>query len=162
MAVSSTAKEHGSAAGLNPGWDQAVMLWLWAIAGLVLAMITVGGATRLTDSGLSITEWQPILGTIPPLTEAQWQEALEKYRQIPQYQLINKGMSLEDFKFIFWWEWGHRFLGRIIGLAFALPLLVFWFVGALRPGYSLKFLGVLALGGLQGVIGWYMVKSGLV
>ena len=162
MAVSSTTKDHGSAAGLNPGWDQAVMLWLWAIAGLVLAMITVGGATRLTDSGLSITEWQPILGTIPPLTEAQWQEALEKYRQIPQYQLINKGMSLEDFKFIFWWEWGHRFLGRIIGLAFALPLLVFWFVGALKPGYGLKFLGVLALGGLQGVIGWYMVKSGLV
>ncbi|WP_244438536.1 COX15/CtaA family protein [Hyphomicrobium nitrativorans] len=162
MAVSGTAKERGGAVGWGQGWDQAVVLWLWVIAGLVLAMITVGGATRLTDSGLSITEWQPILGTIPPLTEAQWQEALEKYRQIPQYQLINKGMSLEDFKFIFWWEWGHRFLGRIIGLAFALPLLAFWFVGALKPGYGVKFLGVLALGGLQGVIGWYMVKSGLV
>ena len=162
MAVSGTAKERGGTVGWGQGWDQAVVVWLWVIAGLVLAMITVGGATRLTDSGLSITEWQPILGTIPPLTEAQWQEALEKYRQIPQYQLINKGMSLEDFKFIFWWEWGHRFLGRIIGLAFALPLLAFWFVGALKPGYGLKFLGVLALGGLQGVIGWYMVKSGLV
>ena len=162
MAVSSTAKERGGALGWDQGWDRAVVLWLWVIAGLVLAMITVGGATRLTDSGLSITEWQPILGTIPPLTEAQWQEALEKYRQIPQYQLVNKGMSLEEFKFIFWWEWGHRFLGRIIGLAFALPLAVFSFVGALKPGYGLKFLGVLALGGLQGVIGWYMVKSGLV
>lgn len=162
MAVSGTAKERGGAVGWDHGWDRAVVAWLWLIAGLVLAMITVGGATRLTDSGLSITEWQPILGTIPPLTEAQWQDALEKYRQIPQYQLINKGMSLEDFKFIYWWEWGHRFLGRIIGLAFALPLLVFWLAGALKPGYTMKFLGVLALGGLQGVIGWYMVKSGLV
>ena len=162
MAVMDTAKESAGAAGWDPRWDRAVVLWLWAIAGLVLAMITVGGATRLTDSGLSITEWQPILGTIPPLTEAQWQQALEKYRQIPQYQLINKGMSLEDFKFIYWWEWGHRFLGRIIGLAFALPLAAFWYAGALRPGYSVKLVGVLALGGLQGVIGWYMVKSGLV
>ena len=162
MAVSGMAKATGLEHGAAAGWDQTVRAWLWLIAALVLAMITVGGATRLTDSGLSITEWQPILGTIPPLTEAHWQEALEKYRQIPQYQLINKGMSLEEFKFIYWWEWGHRFLGRIIGLAFALPLAVFWFMGALRPGYPMKLLGVLALGGLQGVIGWYMVKSGLV
>lgn len=143
-------------------WDRAVRLWLFFVAGLVLAMITVGGATRLTDSGLSITEWQPILGAIPPLTDAHWQEAFEKYRQIPEYHLVNKGMSLDAFKAIYWWEWGHRFLGRIIGLAFALPLAVFWFLGALRPGYPLKLAGVLALGGLQGVIGWYMVKSGLV
>lgn len=142
--------------------DRAVRLWLFFVAGLVLAMITVGGATRLTDSGLSITEWQPLLGAIPPLTEAHWQEAFAKYREIPQYHLVNKGMSLEDFKFIYWWEWGHRFLGRIIGLAFALPLAVFWYTGALRRGYPLKLLGVLALGGLQGFIGWYMVKSGLV
>lgn len=162
MAVSDMAKATGFGHTATAGWDRAVRLWLWVIAALVLAMITVGGATRLTDSGLSITEWQPILGTIPPLTEAHWQEALEKYRQIPQYQLINKGMSLEEFKFIYWWEWGHRFLGRIIGLVFALPLAVFWAMGALRPGYPAKLLGVLALGGLQGVIGWYMVKSGLV
>jgi cytochrome c oxidase assembly protein subunit 15 len=143
-------------------WDRAVRLWLYAVAGLVLAMITVGGATRLTDSGLSITEWQPILGAIPPLTDAHWQDAFSKYKEIPEYQLVNKGMSLEAFKAIYWWEWGHRFLGRIIGLAFAVPLAVFWFAGALRPGYPAKFLGVLALGSLQGVIGWYMVKSGLV
>jgi cytochrome c oxidase assembly protein subunit 15 len=142
--------------------DQMVQAWLWFIAFLVLCMIIVGGATRLTDSGLSITEWQPLLGAIPPLTEAQWLEALEKYRQIPEYQLINKGMSLDEFKFIYWWEWGHRFLGRIIGLAFAVPLAVFAWRGMLRPGALPKYLGVLALGGLQGAIGWYMVSSGLV
>lgn len=143
-------------------WDRAVRLWLFAIAGLILAMVTVGGATRLTDSGLSITEWQPILGAIPPLTEAHWLEAFAKYKEIPEYHLVNKGMSLDAFKAIYWWEWSHRFLGRMIGLAFALPLAVFWYLGALRPGYLAKFAGVLALGGLQGVIGWYMVKSGLV
>lgn len=149
-------------AGTATSWDRAVRLWLFFVAGLVLAMITVGGATRLTDSGLSITEWQPILGAIPPLTDAHWQEAFAKYKEIPEYHLVNKGMSLDAFKAIYWWEWGHRFLGRLIGLAFALPLAVFWFLGALRPGYGLKFAGVLALGGLQGAIGWYMVKSGLV
>jgi heme a synthase len=143
-------------------WDRAVQGWLWVIALLVLGMITVGGATRLTDSGLSITEWQPLLGAIPPLTDAHWQEAFAKYKEIPEYHLVNKGMSLEAFKAIYWWEWGHRFLGRIIGLAFALPFAVFWFMGALRPGYSMRLAGVLALGGVQGVIGWYMVKSGLV
>jgi cytochrome c oxidase assembly protein subunit 15 len=143
-------------------WDRAVRIWLHVVAGLVLAMITVGGATRLTDSGLSITEWKPILGAIPPLSDAHWQEAFAKYKQIPEYHLVNKGMSLEAFKAIYWWEWGHRFLGRFIGLAFALPLAVFWYAGALRPGYGRKFAGVLALGALQGAIGWYMVKSGLV
>lgn len=152
----------GKAAAGGASWDRAVRLWLFFVAGLVLAMITVGGATRLTDSGLSITEWQPILGAIPPLTDAHWQEAFAKYKEIPEYHLVNKGMSLEAFKAIYWWEWSHRFLGRIIGLAFALPLAVFWFMGVLRPGYGLKFAGVLALGGLQGAIGWYMVKSGLV
>lgn len=153
---------HGKAGSGATSWDRAVRLWLFFVAGLVLAMITVGGATRLTDSGLSITEWQPILGAIPPLTDAHWQEAFAKYKEIPEYHLVNKGMSLEAFKEIYWWEWSHRFLGRIIGLAFTLPLAVFWFMGALRPGYGLKFAGVLALGGLQGAIGWYMVKSGLV
>jgi len=141
--------------------DRAVQAWLSFVALLVLAMIVVGGATRLTDSGLSITEWQPIMGAIPPLSAADWQVAFDKYRQIPQYQSLNKGMSLEAFKTIFWWEWGHRFLGRIIGLAFAVPLAVFWLSGRLRPGLTLKLVGLLLLGGLQGAIGWYMVQSGL-
>lgn len=139
-----------------------IRYWLVAVAALVVAMIVVGGATRLTDSGLSITEWQPLLGAIPPLTEAHWLEAFEKYRQIPEYHEINKGMSLEAFKFIYWWEWSHRFLGRFIGLAFALPLAFFWLRGRIPAGWGWKLSGVLALGGLQGVIGWYMVKSGLV
>lgn len=145
-----------------PDWgDAAVRIWLMTVATLILAMIVVGGATRLTDSGLSITEWQPILGAIPPLTDAHWQEAFEKYRLIPEYHQVNKGMSLEDFKFIYWWEWSHRFLGRLIGLVFAIPLGVLWLTGALRPGYAAKFFGVLLLGGLQGFVGWYMVQSGL-
>ncbi len=141
--------------------DQIVQFWLAATAVLVVGMIIVGGATRLTDSGLSITEWQPLLGAIPPLDQSHWLEAFEKYKQIPEYQLVNKGMSLDEFKFIYWWEWGHRFLGRIIGLVFALPLLVFALRGMIRPGNGWKYFGVLALGGLQGAIGWYMVSSGL-
>ena len=148
----------GEAAATHP----AVRLWLALVIMLVLAMIVVGGATRLTDSGLSITEWQPILGAIPPLSDADWQSAFEKYKQIPEYREVNKGMSLSAFKVIFWWEWAHRFLGRLIGLAFGVPLLVFWLMGKIPQGYSGKLLGVLALGGLQGAIGWYMVMSGLV
>ncbi len=143
-------------------WDAAVRTWLWLVAALVLAMIGVGGATRLTDSGLSITEWQPILGALPPLSAADWQLAFSKYQTSSEYHLVNKGMTLEGFKPIFWWEWSHRFLGRFIGLAFALPLAYFWAKGALRQGMAGKMLAVLALGGLQGGIGWYMVKSGLV
>lgn len=139
----------------------AVEAWLWFIAALVIAMIVVGGATRLTDSGLSITEWKPILGAIPPLSEADWLVAFEKYKQIPEYHLVNKGMALGDFKFIFWWEWSHRFLGRMIGVAVALPLLVFWLIGKLRDGLPVKLLGLFGLGALQGGIGWYMVSSGL-
>ena len=142
--------------------DGAVAAWLWAIAGIVFLMILVGGATRLTDSGLSITEWQPILGAIPPLTDVDWQVAFTKYKEIPEYKLVNKGMSLDDFKAIFWWEWGHRFLGRLIGIAFALPLAAFWALGWLRPGLAPRLAGVLLLGGLQGAVGWYMVASGLV
>ncbi|MCB1511237.1 MAG: COX15/CtaA family protein [Hyphomicrobiaceae bacterium] len=125
-------------------------------------MIAVGGATRLTDSGLSITEWQPLLGAIPPLTDADWKSAFEKYRQIPEYRIVNEGMSLAAFKFIYWWEWSHRFLGRFIGIAFALPLAWFWLSGAIPRGWHGRLVGVLLLGGLQGVVGWYMVKSGLV
>jgi cytochrome c oxidase assembly protein subunit 15 len=136
-------------------------LWLWLVAALVFAMIVVGGATRLTESGLSITEWQPILGAFPPLGQADWMSAFDKYKQIPQYAALNQGMSLDDFKFIYYWEWSHRLLGRAIGVVFALPFLYFWWTGKLKRGTGMKFLGLLALGGLQGVIGWYMVKSGL-
>lgn len=141
--------------------DAAVEAWLWCVAALVIAMVVVGGATRLTDSGLSITEWLPILGAVPPLNEADWLAAFEKYKQIPEYHIVNKGMDLEGFKFIFWWEWSHRFLGRFIGVAFALPFAYFWATGKLRSGLPSKLMGVLALGGLQGAIGWYMVSSGL-
>jgi heme a synthase len=142
--------------------DNVVSLWLFSVAALVFLMIVVGGATRLTDSGLSITEWKPILGAIPPLTDADWQAAFAKYQQIPEYDQVNRGMSLAAFKEIYWWEWGHRFLGRFIGIAFAVPFALLWFGGHLRPGWPLKLAGVLALGALQGGIGWYMVMSGLV
>ena len=141
--------------------SRAVDIWLWSVAAIVFAMIVVGGATRLTGSGLSITEWKPILGAIPPLNDADWLAAFEKYKQIPQYALVNAGMSLADFKFIYAWEWSHRLLGRLIGVAFALPFLYFWVTGKLRAGQPVKLLSVLALGGLQGAIGWYMVSSGL-
>ncbi|MEM7426028.1 MAG: COX15/CtaA family protein [Pseudomonadota bacterium] len=139
-----------------------VRIWLFLTAALVFAMVIVGGATRLTDSGLSITEWLPILGAVPPLNEADWQEAFAKYRQIPEYKLVNKGMSLEEFKFIYWWEWAHRFLGRFIGLAFFVPLVLFWLAGRI-PGWLKPHLVILlVLGGMQGALGWYMVSSGLV
>ena len=154
---------NASSSPLDSGDNAYVLVqaWLFIVALLIFAMIVVGGATRLTDSGLSITEWQPILGVIPPLTAADWELALEKYRQIPEYQLVNKGMSLDEFKFIYWWEWAHRFLGRFIGLAFAVPLAVFWAMGRIPKGYGWKLIGIFALGGLQGFFGWYMVQSGL-
>ena len=136
--------------------------WLVFVAAMVFAMVIVGGATRLTDSGLSITEWKPLLGAIPPLSEAHWLAAFEKYRQIPEYQLINKGMSLEEFKFIYWWEWGHRFLGRAIGVVFFVPFVFFWLTGRLHKSQIPRLLVLFVLGGLQGGLGWYMVKSGLV
>jgi len=141
---------------------RAIRLWLYAVCVLVFAMVVVGGATRLTDSGLSITEWEPIHGVIPPMSVAEWEEELEKYRQIPEYQLVNKGMSLDEFKFIYWWEWGHRLLGRIIGVAFFVPLVWFWARGRVEPWLLPWLIGGFALGGLQGVIGWWMVASGLV
>ena len=136
--------------------------WLLVVALLIFCMVIVGGATRLTDSGLSITEWQPLLGAIPPFTEAQWLAAFEKYRLIPEYQLVNKGMSIEAFKFIYWWEWSHRFLGRFIGLVFVLPLVYFVTTGGLSLKSTLRCVALLVLGGLQGALGWYMVASGLV
>ncbi|SDU06757.1 COX15/CtaA family protein [Stappia sp. ES.058] len=141
---------------------RAIRIWLYAVCLLILAMIVVGGATRLTDSGLSITEWEPIHGVIPPLSVAEWEEELEKYRQIPEYQLVNKGMSLGEFQFIYWWEWGHRLLGRVIGLAFFVPLVWLWARGRVESGLIPWLIGGFALGGMQGVIGWWMVASGLV
>lgn len=139
-----------------------VRAWLFGMAALIFCMVIVGGATRLTDSGLSITEWKPLLGAIPPMTEAHWLEAFEKYKQIPEYHLVNKGMSLEEFEFIYWWEWGHRFLGRVIGLAFFLPFAYFAVTGALNRKTAIRCGVLFVLGGLQGALGWYMVASGLV
>jgi heme a synthase len=139
----------------------AVRIWLWFVAVLVLLMIVVGGATRLTGSGLSITEWRPLMGAFPPLSEAAWLAEFEKYRAIPQYQLMNKGMSLGEFKFIYWWEWGHRQLGRFIGVAYFVPYLWFVLRGTLRGQLAVWLLFVGALGGFQGAIGWIMVASGL-
>ena len=138
-----------------------VRVWLFGVAALVFLMVSVGGATRLTGSGLSITEWQPIMGVVPPLTDGAWQEALEKYRQIPQYQHVNRGMTLHAFKRIYWWEWTHRFLARFVGVAFLLPFLYFLATGRIARALVPKLVGLFALGGLQGVIGWYMVRSGL-
>lgn len=138
-----------------------VRIWLYVVALMVLAMVMVGGMTRLTGSGLSITTWKPISGIIPPLSLEDWQAEFEGYKQIPQYEVYNHWMTLEDFKGIFWWEWGHRFLGRIIGLAFAIPFLVFLFQKRLTRDMALPLAGLFVLGGFQGFLGWWMVSSGL-
>lgn len=139
-----------------------VRAWLLLIAGLVYLMILVGGATRLTDSGLSITEWQPLLGAIPPMSDADWQAAFHKYQTMTaQFRAINPDMTLEGFKGIYWWEWGHRQLGRVIGVVFAVPFLVFWLTGRTTPKLMPHLLALFALGGLQGAIGWWMVSSGV-
>jgi heme a synthase len=139
----------------------AVRAWIYLLAALVVVMVAVGGATRLTGSGLSITEWRPVTGAVPPLTEEAWRAEFAKYRQIPQYELLNRGMSLDEFKFIYRWEWSHRQLGRLIGLVFFLPLVWFWIKGVVRGRLALALLGVGLLGGLQGAVGWIMVASGL-
>lgn len=141
---------------------RALRIWLSIVALLVITMILVGGATRLTDSGLSITEWQPIVGAIPPLSQADWQEAFDAYKQIPEYTQVNQGMDLEGFKTIYWWEWGHRFLGRFIGLVFFVPFVAFWLSGFIPRPLLPHLIGLFVLGGLQGALGWYMVQSGLV
>jgi cytochrome c oxidase assembly protein subunit 15 len=141
---------------------RALYLWLLAVAGLIFAMVMIGGITRLTESGLSMVRWEPISGAIPPLSEADWQAEFDHYRATPQYQVNNSGMTLADFKGIFFWEYVHRLLGRLLGLAFALPLLWFWWRRAIPAGYGWKLAAILALGALQGAIGWWMVASGLV
>ncbi|WP_290895066.1 COX15/CtaA family protein [Hoeflea sp.] len=136
--------------------------WLAVVLLAILALVLVGGATRLTDSGLSITEWKPIHGVIPPMSEAEWQEELELYRQIPEYQLINKGMSLDEFKRIYWWEWAHRLLARGVGVLFGVPFLFFLATGRIEKRLRWPLFGLLVLGGLQGAVGWWMVASGLI
>jgi len=135
--------------------------WLYVVLVVLFALVMVGGATRMTGSGLSITEWKPIHGVIPPLNHAEWQEEFEKYQQIPQYAQINKDMSLEEFKGIFWWEWAHRLLARGVGFLVAIPLLFFWLSGRLERRLKPRLVGLLVLGGLQGAVGWWMVASGL-
>ncbi|MBB3763417.1 COX15/CtaA family protein [Sphingomicrobium lutaoense] len=142
----------------------AIANWLYGVAALVFLMVVVGGITRLTESGLSITRWDLVTGTLPPLSQADWEAQFALYRQTPEYIEINgpAGMDLEAFKFIYFWEWLHRFLGRLVGLAFALPLAWFWVKNAIPRGYKWRLLALLALGASQGALGWYMVQSGLV
>ena len=138
-----------------------VALWLFFMCALVALMVIVGGATRLTDSGLSIVEWRPVTGAVPPLSEAHWVEEFEKYKTIPEYEEVNWGMSLSEFKQIYWWEWGHRFLGRLIGFAFLIPLIFFAVTHRVDRSLAVKLGCLFVLGGLQGALGWWMVSSGL-
>ena len=141
--------------------DRLVGVWLLSVAALIILMVLVGGLTRLTDSGLSITEWRPVTGVLPPLSLADWMSEFDKYKDIPEYQLINKDFSLEEFKYIYWWEWGHRQLGRVIGLVFFIPFVFFLLRGFIAKQNILPLTGIFFLGGLQGFMGWYMVQSGL-
>lgn len=147
---------------MNQASSNEVAAWLLVCCALVFTMVVVGGVTRLTHSGLSIVEWQPIVGTFPPLNEAEWHEVFTKYQETPEYQKVNSGMSLEEFKGIFWMEYFHRLLGRVIGAVFLLPLLYFWAARKIGRLLAWKLAGIFLLGGLQGAMGWYMVASGLV
>lgn len=149
--------DRGGSAGARAG----IRIWMMILFALVVVMIAVGGLTRLTDSGLSITEWRPLTGALPPMSEAAWQSEFDKYRAIPEYQLQNKGMSMSEFQFIYWWEWGHRQLGRVIGLVWAIGLLGFWVARKIPTGWTSRMVLLGALGGLQGAVGWWMVSSGL-
>ena len=155
MTSSLAPSDHGRRRGTRP-----VALWLLVVAGMIWAMVALGGATRLTGSGLSIMEWAPIMGSLPPFSQAEWQRLYDLYREIPQYRLVNAGFGMEGFQRIFWLEWAHRFWGRMIGLAYLLPLLWFWASGRIGRAMLPRFLVLLALGGTQGAIGWFMVASG--
>lgn len=150
---------------LNPptARPNALAIWLFCVAAMVLVMVTIGGITRLTESGLSIVEWEPVTGTLPPLSQEAWEAEFEAYKQIPEYTEVNgpAGMDLAAFKKIYFWEWFHRLWGRLIGLAFALPLAWFWAQKAIPQGYKPRLVALLALGALQGAAGWWMVTSGL-
>ena len=139
-----------------------IAIWLFVCCTLVFALIVVGGVTRPTHSGLSIVEWQPIVGTMPPLSDGDWQEVFAKYQLTPEYRQVNHAMTLAEFKGIFWWEYAHRLLGRAVGVAFLVPLIVFAARRRIPPGYGKALAGIFVLGGLQGAMGWYMVQSGLV
>lgn len=141
---------------------RVVAAWLYLCCALLFALVVVGGVTRLTHSGLSITEWQPIVGTLPPLSDDDWADAFAKYRATPEYRQVNPGMGLEAFRRIFWWEYVHRLLGRAIGVVFLLPYLWFLVRRRIPPGYAGALFAIFALGGVQGALGWYMVQSGLV
>ena len=142
--------------------SKALILWLAAVCMLIFVMVAVGGVTRLTHSGLSMVDWRPLLGWLPPLTDSVWQATFARYQQFPEYQQVNLGMSLEGFKSIYYWEYAHRLLGRLIGLAYALPLVYFWVKGQVTGVLRSKLIVALILGALQGLMGWYMVQSGLV
>src|SRR3984893_6095686 len=141
--------------------SRAVRWWLISVAALIAIMVLVGGATRLTESGLSIVEWKPVTGALPPLNDAQWAQAFEGYKAIPQYRELNAGMSLSDFKTIFWWEWSHRLLGRVIGAVYLLPFLYFLWRGGVSTELRRRLWLIFGLGALQGAVGWWMVASGL-
>jgi heme a synthase len=147
---------------MPPTHVRALRIWLGVIALLIVAMILVGGATRLTHSGLSITRWQPVVGVVPPLSHAAWEGAFKAYQKIPEYTELRQGMSLDAFKAIYWWEWSHRLLGRLIGVVFFVPFVIFWAMGYIPRRLLPWLVGLFVLGGLQGAVGWYMVKSGLV
>ena len=147
---------------MHPSARRQIALWLFLCSAMVFATLVVGGVTRLTHSGLSIVEWQPLVGTVPPLSHADWLEVFEKYKQTPEYQQVNHSMPLDEFKFIFWWEYFHRLLGRTIGLVFFLPFLYFLLRRKIERPLVPKLVGIFILGGLQGAMGWYMVQSGLV
>jgi cytochrome c oxidase assembly protein subunit 15 len=163
MSTSTPAAAAGHFAGSPPAERDrtAVRRWLYLVAFLIVVMVVVGGATRLTQSGLSITEWKPIHGVIPPLNQAEWQEEFAKYQQIPEYKIVNPAMTLGEFKGIFWWEWTHRFLGRLIGVVVLFPMIGFFVAGRIDRRLAPKLVAIFILGGLQGAIGWWMVRSGL-
>jgi len=142
--------------------QKAIAIWLFACCATIFAMVILGGVTRLTGSGLSMVEWEPLMGILPPLSHAQWQDTFSLYQQFPEYKIHNYSMNLEEFKSIFWFEYSHRLLGRAIGLIFIIPLLYFIVTGKIKKSLIPKLVGMFVLGGLQGLMGWYMVKSGLV
>jgi cytochrome c oxidase assembly protein subunit 15 len=151
---------------VSPGRDRTrdravVRIWLYLVAVMIIAVVVLGGATRLTHSGLSITEWQPVHGVIPPLNDSEWQDEFAKYQQIPEYRELNQGMTLDNFKSIFWWEWAHRIVARLIGAVVLVPMVFFWATGRLEPSLKPRMVAIFLLGGLQGAVGWWMVASGL-
>jgi cytochrome c oxidase assembly protein subunit 15 len=162
MTIAATATSPISERDLEKTNRALVRGWLYFVLLVLFALVLVGGTTRLTHSGLSITEWKPIHGVIPPLSAGEWQEEFAKYQQIPEYRQINKGMNLDEFKSIFWWEWSHRLLARGVGFVFAVPLFFLWLSGRLESRIKPKLAGILLLGAIQGGIGWWMVASGLV